>query len=747
MKKVLLLLLVSFGLFFKIELQAQCNGGMTVTILGSGAGLPLSSTITSTTEVLCFGNNTGEVIVEAAGGTSPYQFSIDGGVNFQATGVFSGLVAGAYTVSAKDANNCMIDIALNITQPAAGLAASIVGTNVLCYGNATGAANISVTGGTLPYSYEWSNGATTEDLTNLVAGTYDVVVTDNNGCSISSSVVIAQPAAGLAATITKTDVLCFGNSTGAADLAVTGGTAPYVYVWSNGATSEDLNGLVAGTYDVTITDNNACTFGTSVVIAQPNAALAASIAGTNVLCYGNATGAANLTVTGGTSPYVYAWTNGAFTQDLTSLVAGTYGVTVTDNNGCSIVSSIVITQPAAGLAAAISGTNVLCFGNSTGAADLNVNGGTAPYTYIWSNSATTQDLTDLSSGIYEVTITDNNACTVSAAIVITQPAASLTASAVGTNVLCFGNSTGAADLTVAGGTAPYVYNWSNGANSQDLVSLTAGTYSVVVTDNNGCTIGTSVIITQPTAALAGNIVGTNVLCFNNSTGAANLTVVGGTAPYTYAWSNNETTQDLTSLAAGTYMVTVTDNNSCTIGLSVSITQPAAGLAITSVVSTSVSCVVGQGTSNNGTVTVAASGGTGALQYSIDGGVNFQNNGSFTGLTAMVYNLVIKDANDCQTTGIATVSAPTPITAGTCSAENDLCQLNAGQIKIEAAGGTGTLNVTWTATPIAPFTGTPTGMPSGSAQPIPATGFIIYSGLSGNSTYNFVLTDANGCHIP
>jgi large repetitive protein len=429
------------------------------------------------------------------------------------------------------------------------------------------------------------------------------------------------------------------------------------------------------------------------------------------------------------------------------LVAGTYGVTVTDNNGCTIASSVIITQPAAGLAAAIAGTNVLCFGNSTGAADLNVIGGTAPYVYIWSNGATSQDLATLAAGIYEVTVTDNNACTIGGAIAITQPAAGLSASVVGTNVLCFGNATGAADLTVAGGTAPYLYAWSNSATTQDLSALSAGAYGVTVTDNNGCTIAASVSITQPAAALGGAIAGTNVLCFGNTTGAANLTVAGGTAPYIYAWSNSATTQDLTALAAGTYDVTVTDNNGCTIGLSVSITQPAAGLAITSVVATSVSCVVGQGTSNNGTITVAASGGTGALQFSIDAGVTFQNNGSFSGLTAGAYNIVVKDANACQTSGSTTVSAPTPITAGTCSATNDLCQLNAGQIKIEAAGGTGTLNVTWTASPIAPFTGTPTGMPSGSAQPIPAAGFIIYSGLSGNSTYNFVLTDANGCHIP
>jgi large repetitive protein len=229
-------------------------------------------------------------------------------------------------------------------------------------------------------------------LTNIPAGIYSVTVTDANGCSTSASVTITQPALALSASVSGTDVLCFGNATGAADLTVNGGTAPYNYSWSNAATTEDLANLAAGTYTVTITDANGCSTTASVTITQPASGLTSSTTQTNVLCFGNSTGAADLTVSGGTAPYNYSWSNAATTEDLTGLAAGTYTVTITDANGCSTTASVTITQPASGLTAAISGTNVLCFGNATGAADLTVSGGTAPYNYNWSNSATTEDL-------------------------------------------------------------------------------------------------------------------------------------------------------------------------------------------------------------------------------------------------------------------------------------------------------------------------------------------------------------------
>ncbi|WP_276504990.1 Ig-like domain repeat protein, partial [Terrimonas pollutisoli] len=273
--------------------------------------------------------------------------------------------------------------------------------------------------GTEPITYQWRKdgadiaGANSSTLTinNVAAadgGNYDVVVSNSCGTATSNAATLTVNSP-LAVTLTsQTNALCFGAATGAVNITAAGGVSPYTYAWTGtgvNATAEDQTGLAAGTYTVTVTDNNNCTATTSVTITQPAAALALSEAHVNVLCFGNATGSVDLTVNGGTTPYTYVWSNGAATQDITTLAAGTYTVTVTDNNNCTATTSVTITQPAAALALSEAHVNVLCFGNATGSVDLTVNGGTAPYTYLWSNGAATQDITALVAGTYSVTVT------------------------------------------------------------------------------------------------------------------------------------------------------------------------------------------------------------------------------------------------------------------------------------------------------------------------------------------------------
>ncbi len=204
-----------------------------------------------------------------------------------------------------------------------------------------------------------------------------------------------------------------------------------------------------------------------------------------------------MTVSGGTSPYTYAWSNSATTQDLANVGAGTYTVTVTDANACTKTVSATVSNTG-GPSLSKTQVNVLCNGNSTGSIDLTVTGGTSPYTYAWSNSATTQDISNLAAGTFTVTVTDANACTAVISTTITQPSA-LALSSTQVNVLCNGNATGSIDLTVSGGTSPYTYAWSNSATTQDISNLTAGTYTVTVTDANACTKTLSATITQPSA--------------------------------------------------------------------------------------------------------------------------------------------------------------------------------------------------------------------------------------------------------
>jgi len=347
------------------------------------------------------------------------------------------------------------------------LVASETHTDVSCNGGSNGTATIGASGGTAPYGGDFGS------HTGLAAGTYTYTVTDAHGCSSTVSVTIGQPAA-LVASESHTNVSCNGGSNGSATISASGGTSPY-------SGTGTFTGLAAGTYTYTVTDSHGCTSTVSVTITQP-AVLAATAAGTNVSCNGAANGSALATVTGGTSPYSYTWNTSPVqhTNPATGLAPGTYSVTVVDANGCSTASnSVLITQPAA-INTTTSKTNVTCFGGSNGTANLAVSGGTSPYTYLWSNGATTASISGLTSGNYTVTVTDAHGCTKTPpAVFVSQPAA-VTVSVTVT----FPSAT----ANPSGGTPGYSYLWNTGATTQTITGLVHGnTYTVTVKDSRNCT--------------------------------------------------------------------------------------------------------------------------------------------------------------------------------------------------------------------------------------------------------------------
>ncbi len=450
-----------------------------------------------------------------------------------------------------------------------------IASNVSCFGGNDGTATAIPTGGTGTYTYLWNDPAaqTTVTATGLYAGTYTVIATDANGCADTASIVVSQPAEPLYVTLTGTNVSCYGGSNGTATATVTGGTPPYTYLWSNGQVTNPATNLIANTYSVTVTDSLSCTMTANITITEPTL-LSATVSGANVSCFGGNNGTATVSVTGGTPPYSYLWSNGQVTNTATNLIAGTYSVTVTDSLSCTVMVSITITEPQL-LTATASGTNVSCFGGNNGTATVTVLGGTPPYTYLWNNGQITNPATNLIAGTYTVTITDSLSCTTTASITITEPPL-LTAAASGTNVSCFGGNNGTATATVTGGTPPYSYLWSNGQVTNPAINLIAGTYTVTVTDSNLCTVTASVIITEPAERLQAIITShTNVTCFGYSDGSATVTATGGTMPYNYSWNTNpvQTTSTVSNLVAGTYTVTVTDTNNCTAIDSITITQP------------------------------------------------------------------------------------------------------------------------------------------------------------------------------
>ena len=434
--------------------------------------------------------------------------------------------------------------------------------NLACNGVATGSINLSVSGGNTPFTYAWSNGASTQDISSLLAGTYTVTITEGGGCDTIVSYDIIQPAA-LTGSIVPTNLDCNGICIGAGNLTHSGGIPSYNYAWSTGATTQDVSGLCAGSFSVSITDFLGCSVSIPLVITEPPV-LAASIIGTDLLCNSVCDGAADLTVTGGTTPYTYAWSNSSASEDLTSLCAAAFTVTITDSKGCTVVSSITINQPTT-VTASIVGTDESCNLACDGEANLTASGGTAPLTYAWSNLATSEDISSLCPALYTVTVTDANGCTAITSVTINPGANPLAGFSYNGNQCLTGNNYIFSNSGSSGGT--YLWDFGDGMGTSTLENpsytyTSAGPYTVSQTVTvGGCSAATTMnIIVNPDPAAS--IMGIDETCPGACDGSADLTPSGGTPGYNYSWGGGETSQDLSNLCAGTYDVTVTDLSGC-----------------------------------------------------------------------------------------------------------------------------------------------------------------------------------------
>ncbi len=643
---------------------------------------PTALSLTGTSlPALCNGGNTGSIDITVGGGTLAYGYLWNNGASSED---ISGLTSGTYTVVVTDGNGCQITGTYFVSEPALPLSVTAIETEIDCNNNHNGSLDVTVTGGTSPYSYMWNTLETTEDISGLYPGAYTIAVTDANGCSTTGSWMITEPS-DITWVGSTTDVSCFGGSDGHIEGGASGGTPPYTYLWSNGATTQDISGLTSGWYTVTPTDSHGCYTFTSRFIGQPTELIIDQLAIiTNVSCNGGADGAIDITVTGGTMPYGYLWNNGATSEDISGLTAGTYNVTVTDAHNCVKTGEWTVTEPSA---LSLTGTPspALCNGGNTGSIDITVTGGTLAYNYSWNNGATSEDISGLTAGIYTVVVTDGLGCTITNSWQVTEPTA-LTLTGTPSAVLCNGGSTGSIDITVGGGTTVYGYAWNNGAITEDISGLTAGVYTVVVTDANGCQITNSWQVTEPTAlSLTADV--TNVLCNGGNNGAINITVTGGTTAYSYAWSTGAGTEDISGLTAGCYTVTVMDANNCMITGSWCITQPDA-LVITNAIIRDVTC----NGADNGALFVTVSGGVEPYDYLWSNGITTEDLPCC--ITAGCYTVTVTDANNCQTTGSWCITEPPAITL-TGTPTPVLCYGDAnGSVDITVTGGTPDYTYEW-----------------------------------------------------
>lgn len=369
--------------------------------------------------------------------------------------------------------------------------------DALCFGQNDGSINAAVTSGTAPYSYNWSNGSSTQNIDQLQPGVYTLVVTDDNGCSASANETVSEPVQ-LTLGAASSDVSCFGGNDGGINITVNGGTSPYSYNWSNGTSNEDLVGVSIGNYNVVVTDNNGCQINYSATLSEPSEILISSQVFDASCSAPN--GAVQVVVTGGVSPYQYNWSNGATTAGISNVTAGDYTLTVTDANGCNQVLEVTV-GATDNLSIESRISDVKCFGESNGSASVIITSGSAPFTYEWSNGDTTSSISNVAAGNYTVTVTDAVGCTTTLDIEISEPDelnVLLTAEVYenGFNVTPFGNNNGSVLATVSGGTTPYNYIWSNGEVGQQITGLTAGQYAVTVRDFNNCTVYKTIVLTE-----------------------------------------------------------------------------------------------------------------------------------------------------------------------------------------------------------------------------------------------------------
>ncbi len=661
--------------------------------------------------VACNSGATGSVDLSVTGGTAftsgaPYQYQWSNGSTSEDP---TSLTAGTYSVTVIDASGCSESVTLSVSEPPA-LTLTETHTNLLCNGINTGSISALATGGVTPYSFSWTDGATTANRTNLAVGTYTVRVTDANGCQqvlASSTVSLTQPSA-LAVSQSVTAVTCIGTATGRINLSVSGGTGVYGYAWNTGANTALLTSLTAGLYSATVTDGNSCSVAVQQLVTEPSA-LTTSLVQQDIRCNGAATGQLTVGATGGTAPYSFSWSDGVGGQSRTTLTAGIYSVTVTDANGCAQLLSATLVQPTA-LTLLAEGTPVLCAAGATGNISTTATGGTGPYNYAWNDGNANANRTALTAGTYSVTLTDANNCRTSQTVSLTQPTA-LTAVTSLTQVACSGGSSGAVDLTVSGGSGPYSFTWSDSNNNQNRTGLTQGTYVVQIADANGCRTTATASLTQPQPLNLYEAV-TPVTCNGGNNGQITLTASGGSGVYSFTWSDSNTNQNRTGLMAGAYSVSATDSRGCSQTLSVTITQPTA--LTTTLQSTTITCAGG----TNGVVDLTVSGGTTPYTYVWSKGATTED---ISGLPTGNYSVTITDNGGCQLSDTRMLAEPTPLVVSL-TPTNNLCQFDlTGQITSNVSGGTAGYTYLWN---------------TGAATPS-VTGLAV-------GRYSLTVTDANNC---
>lgn len=664
---------------------------------------PVSAT-TIVTNATCFGTANGSIRVLANGGATPYTYSLDG-TNYQTSNTFNNLAAKTYTIRIKDDKRCISNVSANVTQPTA-LAITANTTNATCYGSATGTITLNVSGGTAPYVYSKDNisYSTNKTFTSLSAGTYNLYVKDNKGCIISYTATITQPNA----LVLTTDIKTLNNdgAIGALiQLDATGGTAPYLYSVKNQNTGVEYgknvpykrySGMLAGLYTISVVDANGCQVTKSNINITLNNPIVLNTVKTPISCIANAS--LSVTASGGVAPYLYSYDSGnTYTSNnpgRTNLTPGNYSILLKDAIGNEAQTHFIVKAYAAPKM-----TTVVSYETSnnytSGMITVSTTGGTAPYYYTIKGTAATRIVMEnqtstiysgLPADTYTIFSKDANGCeSEKTEVTLTIPEPILINASISGPLTCSNNTT-TLTFSASGGTGPYLYsaNGGRGYTSTGIYTVEAGTYNLYIKDALGNTSWINYTV-KPYVPLTNTFIKRNISCSGSQDGSVQFIASGGIAPYTYSLDqiNYTSNNSFSNLKAGTYNGTVKDAVGCSSTFQITITQPLP-LTITNSVTNSTTV-----DSNDGKISVIASGGTAPYLYSLknENGTLLttpQSYNIFGNLRIGKYTIEVKDANGCiaSTAGITitstTLFGSLIVTPATC--------ISSGSITVNAAGG-------------------------------------------------------------
>ena len=727
-----------------------CTGTYTA-IVGVVGNL---TAVTANTAAACTGVNNGTITVNSSTGSAPFTFSLDAGTFVAGTlpYTFTGLAPGNHTVVVKDAGGCVTNTITISIASGTGVTTNVTQSAATCTGSPTGSITINATAGTAPFTFQLDagapqSGASPYTFTGVTSGTHTVIVTDNAGCTRTTSITVGA-GTGINGSAAATATSCPAVANGTIVANATTGVAPFTYQLDAGAPQSGANpytftGVSAGAHTVIIRDNLGCTRTLNVTVTA-GASLVANAIPAATSCNGAVNGSIAVTPTNGTAPYTFVLDAGgpvaaAASYTFTNVAAGPHTVVVTDAMGC-ITNTINVTVAAgAQLAATTNAAATSCNGAANGSITVTPTNGTAPYTFSIDagapvTGAIPYTFTNVAAGPHTIVMTDAAGCVTNTINVTVTAGPALTTTASETDVLCNGGATGS--ITVAQpliGNAPYEYSldgitWQS---SNIFPGLTAGTYTVQYREVNGCQGTLSITVNEP-ATLTASSAMVPVVCNGLSNGIITITSGGGFGSHEYSIDAgaNWQSSNVFNVPAGTYTIIIRDANNCTTTQTITVTQPAALTAFSA--NGPASCDGG----NDGLITVTAAGGNSGYQYSLDG-INFQSSNVFN-VAPGNYTVTVKDNLGCTTT-FNTVVVLGSNFALTPQIDPTICEGRSTQLQL-------TSNATqyvWT-----PSTGlSSTTISNPVANPTVTTQYIVTATLGRCSGNDTVIVNVNAAPIP